>query len=104
MAKKKHEFKTTKDVDFSFVEALYKESYETKKVKVVQIIRTKIEDGPWRDITTTDSAAKSVVKLAKQGFAHVRMTIRINDDHHTYMNIPIKELHTDFKYPKPKAG
>jgi len=100
---KSYKFNNTKDVDFDWVEELYKDSYKEAKCKVVKIIRTKSKGKPWRDITTEDSAAKSVVKMANEGFDEVRMVIRTDKNSHTYMNIPIRELHKDFKYPKPKV-
>ena len=105
MAKKKQlVFKNTKDVSFKWIEQLYKDSYQNSKCKVVAVIRAKSEGKPWRDITTTDSAAKSVVKLTGQEFDEVRLVVNTGGDDHTYINVPTQELHKDYKFPKPRKA
>ncbi len=96
-------FKNTKDVSFKWIEQLYKDSYQTK-CKVVAVIRAKSKGKPWRDITTTDSAPKSVVKLTGEGYDEVRLVVNTGGDDHTYINVPTNELHKDYKFPKPKKS
>ena len=103
MAKKKNEFKNTKDVDFKFIEELFKESYQDKKAKVIGVIRAKAKGKPWRDITTNASAAKTVVDLAKQEYDQVRLVVRAGAEP-AYMNVPIPELHKDWVYKKPRKA
>lgn len=98
-------FKNTKDVSFKWIELLYKDSYQNNKCKVVAVIRGKSKGKPWRDITTTDSAAKSVVKLTSEGYDELRLVVNTGgEDDHTYINVPTQELHKDYKFPKPKKS
>ena len=97
-------FKNTKDVNFKWIEQLYKDSYQSNKCKVVAVIRGKSKGKPWRDITTTDTAAKSVVKMTKEGYDEVRLVVNTGDDDHTYINVPTKELHKEYKFPKPRKS
>ncbi len=99
----KHEFKNTKDVTFKFIEQLFKDSYQDKKAKVIGVIRAKQPGKPWRDITNTKSPARSVSDLAKEEYSDVRLVVRANGEP-AYMNVPIKELHVNYKYRKPRKS
>jgi len=99
----KYEFKNTKDVNFKTIEQLFKDSYQDKKAKVIGVIRAKQVGKPWRDITTTKSPAKAVSDLAKDEYSQVRLIVRAGGDP-AYMNVPIKELHVDFKHKKPRKS
>ena len=101
--KNKYEFKNTRDVNFKFIEELFKESYQDKKAKVTGVIRAKSKGKPWVDITTTASAAKTVVEMSKKEHDEVRLVLRAGDDP-AYMNVPINELHVDWKYKAPRKN
>ena len=103
MAKKRYEFKNTRDLNFTFIEELFKESYQDKKAKVIGVIRAKAKGKPWRDITTTASAAKTVVEMSKQEYDQVRLVVRAAGEP-AYMNVPVNELHVDWKYRKPRKA
>lgn len=102
MARKNYGFNGARDVTFSWVEELYKDSYGGKKCKVVKVIRAKSQGKPWHDITTDASAAKTVVEMAARGFDEVRLVVQVPNGH-TYINMPIIELHKDWKYPPVKS-
>lgn len=42
--------------------------------------------------------------MTKEGYDEVRLVVNTGNDDHTYINVPTKELHTAYKFPKPRKS
>ena len=103
MARKKYEFNLVKDVDFKWVEKLFQDSYQDKKAKVIGVSEAfNRKQRKWKVLEASkDSAARSVVKMWKDGYDEVRLVVRAQGEE-KFMNIKTNELHKDHKYKSQK--